>query len=166
MWHSDGSKSQRVKTSPVWLQLEWYCAVNDGSISYGCICDGSSVYFPSGTSDDEMCNFYIMYYMESKHAVPYMDCMDHGSSSLFRGIPAEANVPIAVSPNQMSMMHGSEHKGTHRLHCVLLFCLLFFFIFAWFNAEIPTLASSLMARQLQAGGCPTHTQFLDNWVTA
>ncbi|XP_053500533.1 peptidyl-glycine alpha-amidating monooxygenase B [Ictalurus furcatus] len=64
-----------------------------------------------GTSNDEMCNFYIMYYMDSKHALPYMDCMDHGSSSLFRNIPAEANVPIAITPDQMmSMMHGSEHK--------------------------------------------------------
>lgn len=76
--------------------------------------------FPSGTSNDEMCNFYIMYYMESQHAVPYMDCMDHGSSSLFRNIPAEANVPIAIRPDQMmSMMHGSGHKGTHRLPSAL-----------------------------------------------
>lgn len=61
-----------------------------------------------------------MYYMDSKHALPYMDCVDHGSSSLFRNIPAEANIPIAVSPDQMmSMRHGSEHKGTHRLSSVL-----------------------------------------------
>ncbi|KAF7701336.1 peptidyl-glycine alpha-amidating monooxygenase B isoform X1 [Silurus meridionalis] len=62
-----------------------------------------------GTSNDEMCNFYMMYYMDSKHAVPYMDCMDHGSSSLFRNIPDEANVPIVVTPDQM-MVHGSENK--------------------------------------------------------
>lgn len=73
-----------------------------------------------------MCNFYIMYYMDSKHAVPYMDCMDHGNSNLFRDIPAEANVPIAVSPDQlMSMVHGSEHKGTHRRPFVVLSLLLF-----------------------------------------
>lgn len=64
-----------------------------------------------GTSNDEMCNFYIMYYMDNKHSVPYMDCMDHGSSSLFRNIPNEANVPIPVSPDHMmSMMHGSAQK--------------------------------------------------------
>ncbi|XP_062869686.1 peptidyl-glycine alpha-amidating monooxygenase B isoform X3 [Trichomycterus rosablanca] len=64
-----------------------------------------------GTANDEMCNFYIMYYMDSKHAVPYMDCMDHGSSNLFKNIPAEANVPIAVTPDHMmSMMHGSAHN--------------------------------------------------------
>ncbi|KAM9456628.1 peptidyl-glycine alpha-amidating monooxygenase B isoform 2-T4 [Clarias gariepinus] len=64
-----------------------------------------------GTSNDEMCNFYIMYYMESQHAQPYMDCMDHGTSNLFRNIPAEANIPIAISPDQMmSMSHGMVHK--------------------------------------------------------
>ncbi|XP_076875795.1 peptidyl-glycine alpha-amidating monooxygenase B isoform X2 [Brachyhypopomus gauderio] len=63
-----------------------------------------------GTSSDEMCNFYMMYYMDYKHAVPYMDCMEHGSSALFRGIPAEANVPVPVSPDQlMSMVHGPAH---------------------------------------------------------
>ncbi|XP_057176846.1 peptidylglycine alpha-amidating monooxygenase isoform X2 [Triplophysa rosa] len=61
-----------------------------------------------GTSNDEMCNFYIMYYMDNTHAAPYMDCMDHGSSELFQKIPPEANVPISVSPdNMMSMMHKS-----------------------------------------------------------
>ncbi|XP_035391125.1 peptidyl-glycine alpha-amidating monooxygenase B isoform X4 [Electrophorus electricus] len=64
-----------------------------------------------GTSNDEMCNFYIMYYMDNKHAVPYMDCMDHGTSGLFRGIPAEASVPIPVSPDKLvSMVHGSAHR--------------------------------------------------------
>ncbi|XP_051539204.1 peptidyl-glycine alpha-amidating monooxygenase B-like isoform X1 [Myxocyprinus asiaticus] len=58
-----------------------------------------------GTSDDEMCNFYIMYYMDSTHAVPYMDCMDHSSSELFQNIPPEASIPIPVSPDHMSMMH-------------------------------------------------------------
>ncbi|XP_051972235.1 peptidyl-glycine alpha-amidating monooxygenase isoform X2 [Xyrauchen texanus] len=64
-----------------------------------------------GTSDDEMCNFYIMYYMDSTHAEPYMDCMDHGSSKLFQNIPTEANVPIPISPDHMSMMHmPAAHK--------------------------------------------------------
>lgn len=69
-----------------------------------------------GTSSDEMCNFYIMYYMDSKHAMPYMDCIDHGSSALFRNIPQEANVPIPVSPDHMmSMMHGSSQDADSAL---------------------------------------------------
>lgn len=68
----------------------------------------------SGTSNDEMCNFYIMYYMDSEHANPFMNCMETGSKDLFRHIPAEANVPIAVSPDHMSsMMHGG-HSSTGR----------------------------------------------------
>ena len=82
-----------------------------------------SVFFcRSGTSEDEMCNFYVMYYMESKHAVPYMDCMEHGPSDLFRHIPPEANVPIPVPQDHMMMMnmmhgggggHGTGNMFTH-----------------------------------------------------
>ncbi|XP_077099431.1 peptidyl-glycine alpha-amidating monooxygenase B isoform X2 [Siphateles boraxobius] len=65
-----------------------------------------------GTSNDEMCNFYIMYYMENIHAVPYMNCGDDGSSELFRNIPSEANTPIPVRPDHMmSMRHeAAPHK--------------------------------------------------------
>lgn len=68
-------------------------------------------FFRSGTSEDEMCNFYIMYYMDSQHAVPYMDCMEPGPSALFRNIPDEANVPIPVPAGHMmmGMMHGGGH---------------------------------------------------------
>ncbi|KAL0181919.1 hypothetical protein M9458_021294, partial [Cirrhinus mrigala] len=65
-----------------------------------------------GTSNDEMCNFYIMYYMDNSRAVPYMNCRDDGSSELFQNIPSEANIPIPVSPDHMmSMKHESaSHK--------------------------------------------------------
>lgn len=57
-----------------------------------------------------MCNFYIMYYMDSKHAIPYMSCMETGSEELFQNIPAEASIPIPVSPGH-SMMHMGSSKG-------------------------------------------------------
>lgn len=87
-------------------------------------------FFCSGTSNDEMCNFYIMYYMDSEHAIPYMNCMETGSKDLFRHIPAEANVPIAVSPGHMSsMMHG-EHSSTGRKSSIVkLFLKLFMHLF-------------------------------------
>uniref|UniRef100_A0A671M1Q7 Peptidyl-glycine alpha-amidating monooxygenase B-like n=1 Tax=Sinocyclocheilus anshuiensis TaxID=1608454 RepID=A0A671M1Q7_9TELE len=68
-----------------------------------------------GTSNDEMCNFYIMYYMDNSRAVPYMSCGDDSSSELFRNIPSEANIPIPVSPDHMmSMKHESApQKGAH-----------------------------------------------------
>lgn len=60
------------------------------------------------TSKDEMCNLYIMYYMDSKHAKPYMYCMQEGNPELFKHIPPEANIPIPFSPNMA--MHG-HHAG-------------------------------------------------------
>lgn len=61
-----------------------------------------------GTSNDEMCNFYIMYYMDRKHAIPFFTCAKTGSKELFQNIPAEANVPITVPP---SLMHSMMHMG-------------------------------------------------------
>uniref|UniRef100_A0A671NWS2 Peptidyl-glycine alpha-amidating monooxygenase B-like n=1 Tax=Sinocyclocheilus anshuiensis TaxID=1608454 RepID=A0A671NWS2_9TELE len=71
-----------------------------------------------GTSNDEMCNFYIMYYMDNTRAVPYMNCGDDGSSELFRNIPSEANILIPVSPDHMmSMKH-----DTYVLTCDVCVC--------------------------------------------
>ncbi|XP_047587666.1 peptidyl-glycine alpha-amidating monooxygenase isoform X11 [Lutra lutra] len=63
-----------------------------------------------GTSSDEMCNLYIMYYMEAKHAVSFMTCTQNVAPELFRSIPPEANIPIPVK-SDMVMMHG-HHKET------------------------------------------------------
>ncbi|XP_053767147.1 peptidyl-glycine alpha-amidating monooxygenase isoform X11 [Desmodus rotundus] len=63
-----------------------------------------------GTSNDEMCNLYIMYYMEAKHAVSFMTCIQNVAPDMFRDIPPEANIPIPVKPD-MVMMHG-HHKET------------------------------------------------------
>ncbi|XP_015445979.1 peptidyl-glycine alpha-amidating monooxygenase isoform X13 [Pteropus alecto] len=63
-----------------------------------------------GTSSDEMCNLYIMYYMEAKHAVSFMTCTQNVAPDMFRNIPPEANIPIPVK-SDMVMMHG-HHKET------------------------------------------------------
>ena len=65
-----------------------------------------------------------MYYMDSKHAIPYMNCMETGSQELFQHIPAEANIPIPVSPAHMhSMMHMGHTTGTTALDIVVQFCI-------------------------------------------
>ncbi|KAM4752263.1 peptidyl-glycine alpha-amidating monooxygenase isoform 5-T10 [Cyanocitta cristata] len=64
-----------------------------------------------GTANDEMCNFYIMYYMEAKHAVSYMTCTQNASPEMFRNIPKEANIPIPVKSDVLKMMHG-HHEET------------------------------------------------------
>ncbi|XP_058132787.1 peptidyl-glycine alpha-amidating monooxygenase isoform X9 [Dasypus novemcinctus] len=63
-----------------------------------------------GTSSDEMCNLYLMYYMEAKHAVSFMTCTQNVAPDIFRTIPPEANIPIPVNAD-MVMMHG-HHKET------------------------------------------------------
>ncbi|MEE6459898.1 hypothetical protein FKM82_000764 [Ascaphus truei] len=63
-----------------------------------------------GTSNDEMCNFYIMYYMEAAHASSYMTCVQTGEPELFKNIPQIANIPILVSPDMMMMAHGHHHQ--------------------------------------------------------
>ncbi|XP_074137984.1 peptidyl-glycine alpha-amidating monooxygenase isoform X5 [Sminthopsis crassicaudata] len=72
-----------------------------------------------GTSSDEMCNLYIMYYMEAKHAVSFMTCTQNVDPAIFKTIPPEANIPIPVK-SDMLMMHG-HHKGTeNKEHSPLL----------------------------------------------
>ncbi|XP_009460674.1 PREDICTED: peptidyl-glycine alpha-amidating monooxygenase isoform X4 [Nipponia nippon] len=64
-----------------------------------------------GTANDEMCNFYIMYYMEAKHAVSYMTCTQNANPEMFRNIPQEANIPILVKSDMVKMTHG-HHEET------------------------------------------------------
>ncbi|XP_074668952.1 peptidyl-glycine alpha-amidating monooxygenase isoform X5 [Strix aluco] len=64
-----------------------------------------------GTASDEMCNFYIMYYMEAKHAVSYMTCTQNANPEIFRNIPQEANIPIPVKSDMLKMTHG-HHEET------------------------------------------------------
>uniref|UniRef100_A0A8C9XZJ4 Peptidylglycine alpha-amidating monooxygenase n=1 Tax=Sander lucioperca TaxID=283035 RepID=A0A8C9XZJ4_SANLU len=108
----DGKWSLIGRQSPQ-LPQAFYPANKEVNVKYGdtiaarCLFTGegrTSKTYIGGTSDDEMCNFYIMYYMDSKHAIPYMNCMESGSKELFQHIPAEANVPIAVSPDHQENM--------------------------------------------------------------
>ncbi|KAF7642390.1 hypothetical protein LDENG_00258640 [Lucifuga dentata] len=110
----DGKWSLIGRQSPQ-LPQAFYPANRDVTIKYGdtvaarCVFTGEgrqSKTYIGGTSEDEMCNFYLMYYMDNRHAVPFISCMEPGSKELFRHIPTEANIPIAVSPDDMnSMMH-------------------------------------------------------------
>ncbi|XP_038257324.1 peptidyl-glycine alpha-amidating monooxygenase isoform X12 [Dermochelys coriacea] len=67
-----------------------------------------------GTASDEMCNFYIMYYMEAKHAVSYMTCTQNINPDMFRNIPQEANIPIPVKSDMIMMTHGHHHEETKK----------------------------------------------------
>ncbi|XP_069736521.1 peptidyl-glycine alpha-amidating monooxygenase isoform X6 [Phaenicophaeus curvirostris] len=64
-----------------------------------------------GTANDEMCNFYIMYYMDAKHAVSYMTCTQNANPEMFRDIPQEANIPVTIKSDMLKMTHG-HHEET------------------------------------------------------
>ncbi|XP_053195400.1 peptidyl-glycine alpha-amidating monooxygenase isoform X3 [Scomber japonicus] len=118
----DGKWSLIGRQSPQ-LPQAFYPANKEVNMRYGdtiaarCVFTGEgriSKTYIGGTSDDEMCNFYIMYYMDSKHAIPYMNCMETGSKELFERIPAEANVPIAISPGHMNSVMHMGHSAGHQ----------------------------------------------------
>ncbi|XP_031734304.1 peptidylglycine alpha-amidating monooxygenase isoform X2 [Anarrhichthys ocellatus] len=111
------------------LPQAFYPANEEVNVKYGdtiaarCVFTGEGRTFKTyigGTSDDEMCNFYIMYYMDSKHAIPYMNCMESGTKDLFQHIPAEANIPIAVSPGHMNSMMHMGHSTDHQDNKLML----------------------------------------------
>eukprot|EP00063_Salmo_salar_P026273 XP_014001108.1 PREDICTED: peptidyl-glycine alpha-amidating monooxygenase isoform X2 [Salmo salar] len=105
------------------LPQAFYPATKGINVKYGdtlaarCVFTGegrTTKTYIGGTSDDEMCNFYMMYYMESRHAAPFQECMEDGSKELFQNIPPEANVPITVPPDMMMhhMMHSAGAPAT------------------------------------------------------
>uniref|UniRef100_A0A4W5JZX1 peptidylglycine monooxygenase n=1 Tax=Hucho hucho TaxID=62062 RepID=A0A4W5JZX1_9TELE len=105
------------------LPQAFYPATKGINVKYGdtlaarCVFTGegrTTKTYIGGTSDDEMCNFYMMYYMESRHAAPFQECMEDGSKELFQNIPPEANVPITVPPEMMMhhMMHSAGAPAT------------------------------------------------------
>uniref|UniRef100_A0A4W3JI52 Peptidylglycine alpha-amidating monooxygenase n=1 Tax=Callorhinchus milii TaxID=7868 RepID=A0A4W3JI52_CALMI len=114
----DGQWTQIGRQSPQ-LPQAFYPVEKPMDIKYGdtiaarCVFTGkgrTTVTQIGGTSQDEMCNLYIMYYMDAQYAKPYMFCTKDGSPKLFKHIPPEANIPIPVSPDMA--MHG-HHPGDY-----------------------------------------------------
>uniref|UniRef100_A0A8C7LGA5 Peptidylglycine alpha-amidating monooxygenase n=1 Tax=Oncorhynchus kisutch TaxID=8019 RepID=A0A8C7LGA5_ONCKI len=113
-WTLIGRQTPQLPQVGVWPCHSYLC-----SLQKCCTCSCPFTDFKGndwykGTSDDEMCNFYMMYYMESRHAAPFQECMEDGSKELFQNIPPEANVPITVPPEMMmhNMMHSAGAPST------------------------------------------------------
>ncbi|XP_048383206.2 peptidyl-glycine alpha-amidating monooxygenase A isoform X4 [Stegostoma tigrinum] len=113
----DGKWTLIGRQSPQ-LPQAFYHLENPMDIKYGdtitarCVFTGkgrTTVTLIGRTSKDEMCNLYIMYYMDAKHAKPHTYCMQTGSPELFKHIPPEANIPIPVSPD--AAMHGHHTEN-------------------------------------------------------
>ncbi|XP_042311152.1 peptidyl-glycine alpha-amidating monooxygenase isoform X4 [Sceloporus undulatus] len=115
----DGQWTLIGRQSPQ-LPQAFYPVDNPVEIKYGdtlaarCVFTGegrSSETYIGGTASDEMCNFYIMYYMEAKHAVSYMTCTQNINPEMFRSIPEEANIPIPVKSDMTMMAHGHHEES-------------------------------------------------------
>ncbi|XP_023142064.2 peptidyl-glycine alpha-amidating monooxygenase B isoform X1 [Amphiprion ocellaris] len=124
----DGKWSLIGRQSPQ-LPQAFYPANKEVDVKYGdtvaarCVFTGegrTSKTYIGGTSDDEMCNFYIMYYMDSKHAIPFLNCMATGPKELFEHIPAEANVPITGTTGHMNSMMHMGHSTDNQDNRLLL----------------------------------------------
>ncbi|XP_013921460.1 PREDICTED: peptidyl-glycine alpha-amidating monooxygenase isoform X4 [Thamnophis sirtalis] len=101
------------------LPQAFYPVENPVEIKYGdilaarCVFTGegrSSKTYIGGTARDEMCNFYIMYYMEAKYAISSMTCTQNIKPEIFKSIPQEANIPIPVKPDMTMMAHGHNEE--------------------------------------------------------
>ncbi|XP_070794860.1 peptidyl-glycine alpha-amidating monooxygenase isoform X3 [Pituophis catenifer annectens] len=101
------------------LPQAFYPVENPVEIKYGdilaarCVFTGegrSSETYIGGTARDEMCNFYIMYYMEAKYAVSSMTCTQNIKPEIFKSIPQEANIAIPVKPDMTMMAHGHNEE--------------------------------------------------------
>ncbi|XP_059825459.1 peptidyl-glycine alpha-amidating monooxygenase B isoform X3 [Hypanus sabinus] len=114
----DGKWTLIGRQSPQ-LPQAFYHVENPMDIKYGdtitarCVFTGkgrTTVTRIGSTSKDEMCNLYIMYYMDAKHANPYMYCMQDGSPELFKRIPPEANIPVPYNPNMAMQGHYTDEN--------------------------------------------------------
>ncbi|XP_063151457.1 peptidyl-glycine alpha-amidating monooxygenase isoform X2 [Candoia aspera] len=114
----DGQWSPIGRQSPQ-LPQAFYPVENLVEIKYGdilaarCVFTGegrSSETYIGGTARDEMCNFYIMYYMEAKYAVSSMTCTQNINPEMFKSIPQEANIPIPVKPDMTVIAHGHNEE--------------------------------------------------------
>ncbi|NWR37007.1 AMD monooxygenase, partial [Tachuris rubrigastra] len=106
-----------------------------------------------GTANDEMCNFYIMYYMEAKHAVSYMTCTQNANPEMFRNIPQEANIPIPIKSDMLKMTHG-HHEGEQYLQSIL-----FRFGFCGTNQYYAIVLPTCPSPQVNLVSQPTSTKF-------
>ncbi|KAL4228137.1 hypothetical protein ACF0H5_013572 [Mactra antiquata] len=68
------------------------------------------------TSNDEMCNFYIMYYMNSTMELRKGEdtCYRNKAPQVFQFIPADSDEPLPSNPDLEQMAHGHHHgMGVH-----------------------------------------------------
>ncbi|KAK3098853.1 hypothetical protein FSP39_023767 [Pinctada imbricata] len=87
-----------------------------GRCTYNSTGRGRSTYI-GATANDEMCNFYIMFYMDANTRLQYHSCAGNNFPSLIRNMPKDADVPLPPNPALEEAAHGHHgHMGNPEGH--------------------------------------------------
>lgn len=121
--HKDGSWTQLGKGNPQWPQAfypmrEVFSVENNDVLAARCTFNSSMrdrwTYIGS-TANDEMCNFYMMYYTEAPEDLLTDSCVDVEHSGIMKLIPLDSDEPLPPNPlleehalgtDQISSTHG------------------------------------------------------------
>ncbi|KAK0055292.1 alpha-amidating enzyme precursor 1 [Biomphalaria pfeifferi] len=116
----NGSYHEIGKGNPQWPQT-FYPVTNKIEVKNGdyllgrCTYDSTSMDHPvnvGSTGNDEMCNFYIMFYTDSSVQEPYGECLGDSEPDLTgNNFPADVSVPLPPNPALEE-----EAKGVHNHH--------------------------------------------------
>ncbi|XP_076444227.1 peptidyl-glycine alpha-amidating monooxygenase B-like isoform X1 [Babylonia areolata] len=69
--------------------------------------------FVGGTNNDEMCNFYIMFYTDASVQNPYGECSGVELSQLVDNLPEDSDVTLPPNPLLDAAAHGHHHHHHH-----------------------------------------------------
>lgn len=67
----------------------------------------------SQTHNDEMCNFYLMYYTDARSGQSYYSCSDNSAADLIQTLPSDSDVPLPPDPYLDEIGEGVASKGRH-----------------------------------------------------
>ncbi|XP_014666391.1 PREDICTED: peptidyl-glycine alpha-amidating monooxygenase B-like [Priapulus caudatus] len=67
------------------------------------------------TANDEMCNFYVMFYTDAKRGVPYGECSSY-MPQISDHLPAASDVPLPPNPLLEEATSAEHHDGSREGH--------------------------------------------------
>ncbi len=116
-----GKLEEIARGNPQWPQafyaMERVFDVEEGDLLMArCTFDSSGrnrTTFIGATSDDEMCNLYLMYYTDTANGSPYETCIDMEAQSATEMLPADSDTPLPPNPLlEEHALHGHKENQT------------------------------------------------------
>ncbi|KAJ8304293.1 hypothetical protein KUTeg_017876 [Tegillarca granosa] len=62
-------------------------------------------------AENEMCNFYIMYYTRAETSIPYHTCSGNKYPARVAQLPPDSSIPLPRNPALEEVAHGHHHMG-------------------------------------------------------